>query len=163
VGEDHDGPSLIGGGWGEERSITLGGYGYVVENGWKVGEEVGGTRASTKETGESREIGALWRRDPSHGPRTLFLVLARVEDTEGDGRSSVGRGCGGGRQVGGWNLDVDSTDSMRPRVFWECRGRVQAREEGHHGDGGRDQSNVGDKATAEMKNSRWERELQQVD
>lgn len=48
VGEDHDGPSLVGGGWGEERSITLSGYGDVVEDGRKVGEEVRGFRASTE-------------------------------------------------------------------------------------------------------------------
>jgi hypothetical protein len=154
VGEDHDGPSLVGGGWGEEGSITLSGYGDVVEDGWKVGEEVSGTRASPKETGESREIRTLWRRNPSHRPGTLFLVLARVEDAEGDGRGSVGRGCSGGGQVGGWNLDVDSANSMRARVFREGRRWVQAGEKGHHGGGGRGQGNVEGIAIAGMKDSR---------
>jgi hypothetical protein len=154
VGEDHDGPSLVGGGWGEEGSITLSGYGDVVEDGRKVGEEVSGTRASPKKTGEGREIGTLWRRDPSHRPGTLFLVLARVEDAEGDGGGSVGGGCGGGGQVGDWDLDVDSANGMRARIFREGRRWVQAGEKGHHGGGGGDQGNVEEMVIAGRKDSR---------
>jgi hypothetical protein len=154
VGEDHDRPSLVGGGWSEERSITLGGYGDVVENGGKVGEEVGGFGASAEETGESREVGTLWRRNPSHGSRTLFLVLARVEDTEGDGGSGVGGSGSDGGQVGGGNLDVDGTDSMRARIFWESRSRVQAGEEGHHSGGCGAQSNVEEETIVGLNDSR---------
>lgn len=163
MGENHDGPSLVSGWRSKQWSITLSGYRDIVEDGWKVGEEVGGTRASTKESSESREIGPLWRRDPSHGSRVFFLVLARIEDTEGDGGSGVGRGCSGGGQVGGGYFDVDGADSVRARVFREGRGRVQAREKGHHGGGGEDKRKVKDVQIAEMMDSRWEEKLQQAD
>lgn len=161
--KDHDGPSLVGGWRSEERSITLSGYSDVIEDSRKVGEEVRGARASTKKSSESREIGTLWRRDPSHRSRMFFLVLAWVEDTERDSRSGVGRGCGGRGQVGGRDLDVDGADSVRARIFREGRGRVQAREEGHHGGGGEGREDVEDVVIAEMENSRRERELQQAD